>query len=609
MDRHRITLVGLTALGLGLFATPVATQQPTVDLGSPTATDVELSSSSAIRLHFNEQERLIRRASVDALEALYSDYTNALRELRDENQRRVATISNEAQAARRELAESGASNQTRTQRNQEIQERYSREMTDLRAWYSEANQSLKQEYDSTREAMRAELDQTVTSLLGERDAALARLLAAGDSVLVPMEFPTASEPPPLGGAIDTGNESPLADDSRVAASMPDIQLHPLRWDPSGGTRYRHPEAGIVHSYTIDSCSIRVRFSAGYTLLMGNSATEEDISSVAVTGFMKVGSDELIRINERANYSNHPRRLPAPMSPELEEPHGFGWLDGEVELGFGEHVVSAVMDGANRVLETNEANNRQTFRFMIVPEPDSDLDCIPDSIAAAAVEDDSPAGGQAANLGNTGSVGIPDENAARAALSQANLVLALDAPMSERIRVTNTGRTATDAATSMTVTCTDGAGESCVPTWTFADELLEPIEVPALEPDASFEHFIASWPSAIFWGPGTYEFEVQLNANNAVAESARGNLEVAPMVVPDHPTSTIVDYCRMCHTDDNRGIGPAPSMLLEFEEEDGFDTLVQSVIDGPRGMGSKAELRWLPDSRVPEVVRALLDTGR
>jgi cytochrome c5 len=134
-------------------------------------------------------------------------------------------------------------------------------------------------------------------------------------------------------------------------------------------------------------------------------------------------------------------------------------------------------------------------------------------------------------------------------------------------------------------------------------------IPPLEPGATHEHFIGSWPHAALWGPGRYTFEVELNANSAVAESARGNFATSSLTGANHAPGVIVDYCQGCHRSDNRGDGPPPYELVEWEAEEGLDALVDAVIDGPVGMGSKAEVFWLPDSNVHDVVRALLDRGR
>ncbi len=604
--------LALPAMGLLLTlpSLPVESQEPSLG-NTPAQSTIELSTSGEVLNHYALLERQLRGSGAEELKRLYDEYTAALRELSAENSRRAAALMEQSTESRRQLSGADISIAERTQRNQEIQDGYTGGMTELREWYAASRQTLDEQYASARTAFRSEIDASVARLHTDREAALVRLRATTSGILVPLEVPAPEGPvSPVNPDVRTGAEDGLANDGRVADALPDIQLHPVRWDLRGGSRYSHPDTQFPPTLTIDTCSIRIQFSAGYSLFMDGAPTEDQISAVPITGFMKIGREEVVRINERANYTDYPRRAPEPLAREIEEPHGFGWLNGDIELSFGEHFVSAVVDDVNRVLENNEGNNAQSFRFTIVPDPDADLDCVPDSIAAAAVDDNSPAGGQAADLGNSGNnVAIPDENAARAALSQANLVLELDTPMSERIRIRNTGRTETTSAATLSMACTDSAGEPCLPTWEFREEVDVPASVPPLGAGEVHDHYIVHWPRTIFWGPGTYDFEIRLNADNAVAESSRGNYENVRMTVPNHSTGQIVDYCVRCHALDDRGIGPAPSVLLEYEDEVGFDTLVQSVIYGPTGMGAKAQLMWLPDERVPEVLQALLDRGR
>jgi hypothetical protein len=119
-------------------------------------------------------------------------------------------------------------------------------------------------------------------------------------------------------------------------------------------------------------------------------------------------------------------------------------------------------------------------------------------------------------------------AAGTAAAQPNLVPVLNNPMNASVGVQNTGKTAAGPS-HLTINCTrfgqaDGGCPDMPGLAAYADPAYPNrvvIEVPALEPGASFNHNLAFW-AAIPWTPGTYVFDARADAGNAVAESNEAN---------------------------------------------------------------------------------------
>ncbi len=115
-------------------------------------------------------------------------------------------------------------------------------------------------------------------------------------------------------------------------------------------------------------------------------------------------------------------------------------------------------------------------------------------------------------------------AAGQAVAQPNLSPVLNAPMNASVGVQNTGTTAAGPS-HLTINCTrfgqaDGGCPDTPGMLAYVDPAFPNrvvIDVPALEPGESFNHNLSFW-AAIPWTPGTYVFDAEVDAGNAVAES-------------------------------------------------------------------------------------------
>lgn len=115
-----------------------------------------------------------------------------------------------------------------------------------------------------------------------------------------------------------------------------------------------------------------------------------------------------------------------------------------------------------------------------------------------------------------------------AAAQPDLVPVLNNPMNADVGVQNLGD-AVAGPSHLTINCTrfgkadggcpDAPGMGAYVDPAFPNRVV--IDVPALEPGESFSHNLAFW-NAIAWPAGTYIFDAEADAGNAVAETTEGN---------------------------------------------------------------------------------------
>ncbi len=426
--------------------------------------------------------------------------------------------------------------------------------------------------------------------------------ASPASQTVPVSSPRLPQSPAR-TATAGGEDRQPAD--AVGIVVPDVEIYPIRWTADGyptTTSGQYLENGRV--FLIRECSWALELNVGYTLHLGPDTTEDRMADYPISGSMRQGGTIVASINEIPYFHGGRRTTPTRRLRQIAEPHGFGYVRVPVEVGFGEHTFTMIVDEFDSIQERDETNNITTARFSVQPHPDVDLACAPTSIAASSVVQGSRAAGSAADLPTTPAGLIPDENTQRGVLSQANLVIEIDTPMSPAITIRNTGRTATDASATLQISCSSTRGEAC-PSASFAAELAAGAVVPPLEPGASYLHMIDAWPRDILWPTGTFNFEARVNGNNAVAESPNNNVATSTMTW-NHSTDTIAEHCLGCHEPGGRGFGPPPDELAERESEVGIDVLVQNAVNGYRGMPPKGQVEWLSEAQVREVLLHLIE---
>jgi len=119
-------------------------------------------------------------------------------------------------------------------------------------------------------------------------------------------------------------------------------------------------------------------------------------------------------------------------------------------------------------------------------------------------------------------------AAGQAAAQPDLVPVLNYPMDASVGVQNTGATASGPS-HLIINCTKfGKADGGCPDAPGMGAYVDPafpnravIDVPALEPNESFNHDLTFWNS-IPWVPGTFVFDAEVDPGNEVAESNEGN---------------------------------------------------------------------------------------